>query len=65
VLGINYATTTGPNSRGAHSGVQVPLLASGTGVDEWPVFMLQAELFHILRKHLRLEDPLSEDSQAL
>jgi alkaline phosphatase len=56
VMGINYATTTGENSRAVHSGVQVPLLASGPGVGEWPVFMPQTELFHIMRKHLGLDD---------
>lgn len=61
VLGINYATTTGPNSWEVHSGVQVPLLASGPGVSEWPVFLPQTELFHIMRKHLGLDDALSVD----
>jgi len=59
VMGINYATSTGPNSRAVHSGVQVPLLASGPGVGEWPVFMPQTEVFHILRKHLGLGDESS------
>jgi len=63
VLGINYATTTGPNSRAVHSGVQVPLLASGPGVREWPVFLPQTELFHIMRRHLGLGDALSSDDR--
>jgi alkaline phosphatase len=63
VLGINYGTTTGPNSRAVHSGVQVPLLASGPGVNEWPVFIPQTELFHIMRKHLGLEGTLAVDNR--
>ena len=55
VMGINYATT-GPRAREAHTGVQVPVLASGPGVDQWPISMPQTELFHLMRKHLGLEE---------
>lgn len=55
VMGINY-TTARPNSGGVHTGVQVPLLASGPGVNQWPVFMLQTELFHIAKRHFGLDD---------
>ena len=57
ILGVNYATTRS-NMRAAHSGVQVPILASGPGVEQSPVFMQQTEIFHIARKHLGLNDPL-------
>ncbi len=57
IMGINYGTTR-PNMSAAHSGVQVPILASGPGVEQWPVFMQQTEIFHITRKHLGLNDPL-------
>ena len=57
IMGINYGTTR-PNMSAAHSGVQVPILASGPGVEQWPVFMQQTEIFHIARKHLGLNDPL-------
>ena len=57
IMAINYATTTS-NTRAAHSGVQVPILASGPGVEQWPIFMPQTEIFHIARKHLGLEDSL-------
>jgi len=53
IMGINYATTRS-NMRAAHSGVQVPILASGPGVEQWPVFMPQTEIFHIVRTHLGL-----------
>jgi alkaline phosphatase len=60
VMGINYATT-GSNSREGHTGVQVPILASGPGVDQWPVFMPQTEIFHIARKHLGLAESSTTD----
>lgn len=58
VMGINYATT-GPSAREVHTGVQVPLLASGPGISQWPIVMPQTELFHLMRKHLGLDDPNS------
>ena len=58
VMGIKYGTTTWPSTE-VHTGTQVPLLASGPGVSEWPVFMRQTELFHLVRKHLGLSDPLT------
>jgi alkaline phosphatase len=57
VMAVNYATTTS-NTQTAHTGVQVPLLASGAGVEQWPIFMPQTEIFHIARKHLGLKDSL-------
>jgi alkaline phosphatase len=59
VMGINYATTRS-NQREGHSGVQVPILASGPGVKQWPIFMPQTEIFHITRKHLGLKESLPE-----
>jgi alkaline phosphatase len=59
IMGINYATTRS-DSRAGHSGVQVPIHASGPGVDQWPIFMPQTEIFHIARKHLGLEETLPE-----
>jgi alkaline phosphatase len=58
VMGVNYGTTKWPSSE-VHSGVQVPLLASGPGVSEWPIFMRQTEVFQLMRKHLGLEDSIS------
>lgn len=55
VMGVNYGTTKWPSTE-VHTGVQVPLLASGPGVSEWPVYQPQTELFHIMRRHLGLDD---------
>ena len=60
VMGVNYATTKGLSDE-VHTGVQVPLLASGPGVSEWPVFQPQTELFHIMRKHLGLDNVEVDD----
>jgi len=60
VMGVNYATA-GPNAREGHTGVQVPLLASGPGVNQWPVFVLQTDLFHIFRRHLGLGEALASE----
>lgn len=59
VMGINYGTTRSGQREG-HTGVQVPILASGPGTEHWPVFMPQTEIFHIARKHLGLNESLSE-----
>jgi alkaline phosphatase len=37
-----------------HSGVQVPLLASGPGVGDLPTLLRQADIFGIAAKHLGL-----------
>ena len=55
IMGINYGTSR-PNFPERHSGVQVPILASGPGVEKWPIFMPQTEIFHIVRNHLGLKD---------
>ena len=57
IMGINYGTSK-PGFREGHSGVQVPLFASGPGVENWPIFMPQTEIFHIAKNHLGLKDSL-------
>jgi alkaline phosphatase len=54
IMGINYASTDFPGWE-QHSGVQIPLFASGPGADELPAFVRQAEIFHIAAKHLALQ----------
>jgi alkaline phosphatase len=55
IMGINYASNDSPDWE-EHSGVQVPLYASGPGSDNLPIFMRQAEVFHIAATHLGLSD---------
>ena len=55
VLGVNYASTDFPQI-GNHTGGQVPLYASGPGVDEYPVLIEQTDIFHIAASHLGLSD---------
>jgi alkaline phosphatase len=53
IMGVNYASTDFPQIEG-HSGAQVPLYASGPGVDEFPRFIEQTEIFDLATKHLGL-----------
>jgi alkaline phosphatase len=53
VMGINYATNDSPTQED-HSGVQVPLLASGPGVGDLPTLLRQTDIFDIAAKHLGL-----------
>lgn len=53
VMGINYATNDSPMQED-HSGVQVPLLASGPGVRDLPALMRQADIFDVAARHLGL-----------
>jgi alkaline phosphatase len=52
-MGINYATNDSPTQED-HSGVQVPLLASGPGVGDLPTLLRQTDIFDIAAKHLGL-----------
>ena len=54
IMGINYATNDSPIQED-HSGVQVPLFASGPGTESIPTLIRQADIFGIARRHLRLE----------
>jgi len=53
IMGINYATNDSPHWED-HSGVQVPLYASGPGVEDLPRFLKQSDIFHIAATHLGL-----------
>lgn len=55
VMGVNYASTDFPGWEG-HSGVQVPVYASGAGTDKLPTFIRQTDIFHICATHLGLSD---------
>ncbi|MDC1144581.1 alkaline phosphatase [Porticoccaceae bacterium] len=56
LMGVNYATNNFARM-GEHTGVQVPLYASGPGVNELPSFILQTEIFSIIANYLRLIPP--------
>jgi alkaline phosphatase len=53
IMGINYASNDARHEE--HTGVQVPVYASGFGADQLPTFMNQVEIFHITARHLGLE----------
>ena len=53
IMGINYATNDSPLQED-HSGVQVPLFASGPGVDDLPAMVPQTEIYTITARHLGL-----------
>lgn len=59
VMGINYATNDSPDWE-EHSGVQVPVYASGPGVDAFPEYMRQADVFTIAARHLGLDPAQAE-----
>jgi alkaline phosphatase len=50
---INYAGTTFPMQDG-HSGAQVPILASGPGASDLPIFLEQTDIFEIMSSYLNL-----------
>ena len=54
IMGINYATAA-PGFRESHTGVQVPIYATGPDVESWPVFMPQTKIFQISKNHLGLK----------
>jgi alkaline phosphatase len=60
IMGINYATSDSPFWE-EHTGVHVPVYASGPGVDSWSNFIQQADVFHIAAKHLGLGDVVAEE----
>jgi len=55
IMGISYATNDSPHWED-HSGVQVPLFASGSGADRLPQFLHQVDIFHVAATHLGLSD---------
>ena len=55
VMGINYATNTSPLSE-YHTGSQVPVFASGPGVEALPTLMDQRDIFGLALRHLELDD---------
>ena len=54
VMGINYATNDARQEE--HTGVQVPVYASGFGANRLPTLMSQTEIFHVMARHLGLAD---------
>jgi alkaline phosphatase len=55
IMGISYATNDSPHWED-HSGVQVPLYASGAGADRLPQYLRQVDIFSITASHLGLSD---------
>ena len=51
-MGINYATNDARQEE--HTGVQVPVYASGFGANRLPTLMSQTEIFHVMAEHLGL-----------
>jgi len=56
IMGVNYATNDSTQQED-HSGAEVPLLASGPGVDDLPALIPQRRIFTILAEHLGLTPP--------
>ena len=56
VMGINYASNDSPYWD-EHSGVQIPLYAIGPGVEDFPPYLRQPDLFHIALRHLGIDRP--------
>lgn len=54
VMGINYATNDSPIQE-YHTGAEVPIFASGPGVEELPAFVRQTDIFAIAADHLGLD----------
>jgi alkaline phosphatase len=54
IMGINYATNDSAVQED-HSGTNIPLFAFGAGAEALPTFLLQAEIFGILARHLGLD----------
>jgi alkaline phosphatase len=55
VMGVNYASNDSP-MWDEHSGVQVPLYASGPNVEDLPRFIRQTDIHDISMKHLGLSN---------
>ena len=58
IMGINYATNDSPFWE-EHTGVHVPVYASGPGARELSIFIQQADIFRISARHLGLDDAVS------
>ncbi len=56
ILGVNYATNDS-DVQEDHTGVTIPLLASGPGAAELPAFLTQRQIFRIMLDHLGLAPP--------
>lgn len=56
IMGVNYASNDS-DLQEEHSGVQVPLLASGLVHRELPALIVQSDIFHIAMEHLGLPEP--------
>lgn len=54
IMGVNYATSASPMIQ-HHTGAQVPIFAQGPGIDSFPTFMRQPEIFELLVRHLGLK----------
>lgn len=54
LMGVNYATNDSAVQED-HSGAQIPLFAFGAGADALPTFLLQAEIFAVMMRHLGLD----------
>lgn len=54
IMGINYATNDSAVQED-HSGTNIPLFAFGAGAEALPTYLLQAEIFGVLARHLGLE----------
>jgi alkaline phosphatase len=56
LIGVNYATNDS-DVQEDHTGVTIPLLASGPGALELPAFVQQRDIFRIMVDHLGLRAP--------
>jgi len=54
ILGVNYATNNSEIIE-EHTGVQVPLYASGPGAEQIPGSVQQPDIFAIMATHLQLK----------
>jgi alkaline phosphatase len=54
LMGVNYATNDSAVQED-HSGTNIPLFAFGGSADALPTFLLQAEIFGVLARHLGLD----------
>jgi alkaline phosphatase len=55
---IMYATNDNPLAEN-HTGSQVPLYASGPGAKEIPTFLARREIFHVMARHLKLDESVN------
>jgi len=55
IMGIGYATNDSQLWE-EHSGVQIPLYASGPGIEKLPQYLHQSDIFRIAASHLGLSD---------